>query len=351
MNYVGNVFAFARNANLVSLLCSGVLSVLATSSQSYLWLYVLRVGVAAVLHFGVRATLRRFECSWLVCEFGSSVVTSAIMFLWPVAWLQSVLRLAWLLLVTVEAAGSADLLIGASRTVFVHNMHDMLAESDDALNGVVRWFGGRAMMRGAALTLLLSMLTAFVRAVWRESHATPLHGAWLLVGIVLPVMLALAASLTTRMRARKALADALIMSVYVAGVSYFSLAALHRAPLQCDVTLSSLWWGSLWPGASAFFVRAVPPLFTQLVVGAFVFAEALHSGVPPLQVAPVLLALSALTVSGELLHLCGADSADAALWRIASQTIGTTFYYAWLTWGGGADESDDMTPVFEDDDD
>lgn len=319
-----------------------------------LWHHALRLGAAAALHLTLRLALHtHLSHNRLVADWGATLLTALLSAVFPLGWLLALLRLAWLALVTVEAAASAELLVGVARAVFVRDLRDWLADADAELSGKSGWLGQRPLVRGAALALLGSVLVAFVRGVWLESHATPLLGAWLFAGVALPALLAVAAAAATRLRVRKALADGFVLSTYVAGVAYFSLAALHRAPLQCDLTLSSLWWRSFWPGASALLVRALPPLVTQLVVGALLFSHALALDVPLARLAPPLLALLALTASGELLHLCSAESADSALWRIASQTIGVTFFYAWRVWGGGADDdtdADDMQPVFDDDD-
>jgi hypothetical protein len=320
------------------------------------WQSLLRIGVSALLHYGVRAALRRVPAcatSPRLADWLAVLLTVLTMAIWPLSWSLALLRVAWLALITADAAAASELLLGVSRAVFVRNMHDWLDDSDAFLDGVSRWLGGRAIMRGAAFALVLGIGAAFVRAVWLESHATPLLGAWLLVGIVLPLLLATAASLTTRLRARKAATDGIVLATYVAGVAYFSLAALHKAPLGCALQASALWWGDVWPASGTLLLRALPPLATVVVVCALLASHALANDIALDELLPVFLTVAVLAPTGELLHLCTAESADAALWRIASQLFGVTAYYVWRVWGGGADEvdDDDLTPHFDDDED
>lgn len=317
------------------------------------WQSLLRIGASASLHYVVRASLRRTALSPRLTDWLAVLLSVLAMAIWPLSWSLALLRVAWLALITADAAACTELLLGVSRAVFVRNMHDWLDDSDAFLDGVSRWLGGRAIMRGAALALVLGIGAAFVRAVWLESHATPLLGAWLLVGIVVPLLLATAATLTTRLRLRKAATDGIVLATYVAGVAYFSLAALHQAPLGCALKASALWWGDVWPASSTMLLRALPPLVTAVVVCALLASHALANEVPLDELLPVFLTVAVLAPTGELLHLCTAESADAALWRIASQLFGLTAYYVWRVWGGGADEvdDDDLTPHFDDDED
>jgi hypothetical protein len=316
---------------------------------------LLRIGVSAAVHHCTRLALRRAPfaaTSPRLADWLAVLIAALLMYMWPMSWSVVLLRISWLLLITADAAASTELLIGASRAVFVRNMHDWLDDSDAFLDGVSRRLGGRAIMRGAAFALVLGIGAAFVRAVFLESHTTPLFGAWFLVGIVVPLLLAASASLTTRLRARKAATDGIVLATYVAGVAYFSLASLHVAPLECSLKASALWWGDVWPSTGTMLLRALPPLATVIVVCALLASNAIANEISLDELLPAFFTVVVLVPTGELLHLCTAESADAALWRIASQLFGVTMYYLWRVWGGGADEvdDDDLTPHFDDED-